>query len=172
MCTMPPAFVIPHSFSTLYRCSLTTVAQSKPYHEKPFNQRLLQPQGELYPIQTIINHCSRDQLLQFPMSFHETINKQWVSCPRNFKHTQFSRERWTWRDSNSQLHTLKASAVPIELTWLPLMAWSPMVFCWVYCIIFIPWIQSSFQLWTLLKSLIITCIPLIYYSWYKECRKQ
>ena len=28
-------FVIPHSLSTLYRCSLTTVAQDKPYHEKP-----------------------------------------------------------------------------------------------------------------------------------------
>ena len=29
------------------------------------NQGLLQPQGELYPIQTIINHPSRDQLLEF-----------------------------------------------------------------------------------------------------------
>ena len=30
-----PCFVIPRSLSTLYRCSLTTVAQDKPYHEKP-----------------------------------------------------------------------------------------------------------------------------------------
>ena len=29
-------FVIPRGLSTLYRCSLTTVAQDKPYHEKPF----------------------------------------------------------------------------------------------------------------------------------------
>ena len=28
-----PNFVIPRSFSTLYKCSLTTVAQHKPYHE-------------------------------------------------------------------------------------------------------------------------------------------
>ena len=32
---MPPAFVIPRGLSTLYRCLLTTVAQDKPYHEKP-----------------------------------------------------------------------------------------------------------------------------------------
>ena len=41
---MPPCFVIPLGLSTLYRCSLTTVAQDKPYHEKPlirdcFNQK-------------------------------------------------------------------------------------------------------------------------------------
>ena len=30
-----PCFVIPRGLSTLYRCSLTTVAQDKPYHEKP-----------------------------------------------------------------------------------------------------------------------------------------
>ena len=35
-CTMPPDFVIPHGLSTLYRCSLTTLAQYKPYREKPF----------------------------------------------------------------------------------------------------------------------------------------
>ena len=37
-----PCFVIPRGLSTLYRCSLTTVAQSKPYHVKTFNQGLLQ----------------------------------------------------------------------------------------------------------------------------------
>ena len=34
-CTLPPDFVIPRSLSTLYRCLLTTLAQDKPYHEKP-----------------------------------------------------------------------------------------------------------------------------------------
>ena len=35
-CTYAPCFVIPHGLSTLYRCSLTNVAQDKPYHEKLF----------------------------------------------------------------------------------------------------------------------------------------
>ena len=34
-CTMPPDFVIPCNLSTLYRCSLTTLAQDKPYHDIP-----------------------------------------------------------------------------------------------------------------------------------------
>ena len=33
------------------------------------DQELLQPQGELYPSQTIINHRSQNQLLEFGMSF-------------------------------------------------------------------------------------------------------
>ena len=37
------------------------------------NHGLLQPQGELYPIQTIFNHRRRDQLLEFRTSFYETI---------------------------------------------------------------------------------------------------
>ena len=37
------------------------------------NQGLLQPQGELYPTQTIFNHRSLDQLLEFRTSFYETI---------------------------------------------------------------------------------------------------
>ena len=63
--TIPPT-VIPRGFDTLYRCSLTTVAQDKPYHPwKTIKQGLLQPQGELYPIPTIFNHRSQDQLLEF-----------------------------------------------------------------------------------------------------------
>ena len=34
-CTMPPDFTIPRGLSTLYRCSLTTLAQDKSYHEIP-----------------------------------------------------------------------------------------------------------------------------------------
>ena len=81
------------------------------------NQGLLQPQGELYPIQTIYNPRSRDQLLEFRTSFYETISSEFL-VQGNFKHTQFSREHWNWRDSNSQPLTPKVSAVSIELTWL------------------------------------------------------
>ena len=81
------------------------------------NQGLLQPQGELYPIQTIFNHRSQDQLLEFRTSFYKTISSEFL-VQGNFKHTQFSREHWHWRDSNSQPLAPKASAVSIELTWL------------------------------------------------------
>ena len=111
-----PLLCIPHGLSTLYRYSLTTVAQSKPYHQKPFNQGLLHPQGALYRIQTIINQRSQDQLLEFRTSFHKTISSEFL-VQGNFKHTQFSREYWTWQDSNSQPHAPKARAVSIELTW-------------------------------------------------------
>ena len=57
------------------------------------HQELLQPQGELYPIQTTFNHRSRDQLLEFRTSFYETISSEFL-VQRNFKHTQFSWEHW------------------------------------------------------------------------------
>ena len=78
---------------------------------------LLQPQGELYPIQTIFNHRSRDQLLEIRTIFYETIISEFL-VQGNFKHTQFSREHWDWLDSNTQPLAPKASAVSIELTWL------------------------------------------------------
>ena len=81
------------------------------------NQGLLQPQGELYPIQTIFNHRSRDQLLEFRTSFYETISSE-LFVQGNFKPTQFSWEHWNWRDSNSQPLSPKASTLSIELTWL------------------------------------------------------
>ena len=80
-------------------------------------QGLLQPQGELYPIQTIFNHRSRDQLLEFRTSFYETISSEFL-VQGNFKHTQFLREHWNWRDSNTQPLAPKASTISIELTWL------------------------------------------------------
>ena len=88
------------------------------------NQGLLQPQGELYPIQTTFNHRSWDQLLEFCTSFYETISSEFL-VQGNFKHTQFSRVHWYWRDSNSQPLAPKASAVSIELTWL--------LKCWHEC---------------------------------------
>ena len=82
------------------------------------NRGLLQPQGVLYPIQTIFNHHSWDQLLEFRTSFYETISSEFL-VQENFKHTQFSREHWYWRDSNLQQLASKANTVSIELTWLP-----------------------------------------------------
>ena len=81
------------------------------------NQGLLQPQGELYPTQTIFNHRSWDQLLEFRTSFYETISSE-LLVQGNFKHTQFSREDWYWRDSNSQPLASKANTVSFEPTWL------------------------------------------------------
>ena len=43
------------------------------------NQGLLQPQGELYPIHTIFNHRSQDQLFEFRTSFYETISNFFLS---------------------------------------------------------------------------------------------
>ena len=80
------------------------------------NQGLLQPQGELYPIQTILNHRSQDQLPEFRMSFYETISSEFL-VQRTFKHTQFSREHWYWRESNWQPLAPKANTVSIELAW-------------------------------------------------------
>ena len=87
------------------------------------NQGLLQPQGELYPIQTTFNHRSRDQLLKFCTSFYETISSEFL-VQGNFKHTQFSWEYWYWRDSISQPLAPKASTVLIKLTWLPQWKWA------------------------------------------------
>ena len=102
------------------------------------NQGLLQPQGELYPIQTIFNHRSRDQLLKFCTSFYETISSEF-RVQGNFKHTQFSREHWNWPDSNSQPLAPKMSAVSIELNWL---FWQYLNCCctpFIYFYSFKPW---------------------------------
>ena len=79
-------------------------------------QGLLQPQGELYPNQSIFNHHSWDQLLEFRTSFYATISRE-LLVQGDFKHTQFSRKQWYWRDSNSQPLALKVSPVSTELTW-------------------------------------------------------
>ena len=68
-----PEFVNPCGLSTLYRCLPTTMEQDIPFHEIPFNQGLLQLQGELYPSQPIFNHRSQDQLLEFCASFYRQL---------------------------------------------------------------------------------------------------
>ena len=50
-----------------------------PRHTVPrdtINQGLLQPQGELYPIETIFNHRIQDQLLEFCTSLYKTISSE------------------------------------------------------------------------------------------------
>ena len=92
-CTMPPDFVIPCNLSTLYRCSLTTLAQDKPYPEKP----LIRDCCNLYPIQDIFNHRSQDQLLQFRTSFYKTISSEFQGNfkPLNFQECIYTDRTWT-----------------------------------------------------------------------------
>ena len=96
---------------------------------RTINQGLLQPQGELYHIQTIFNHRSRDQLLEFRTSFYETVSSEFL-VQGNFKHTQLSQERWYWRDSNLQPLTPNTSAVSIELD---LTSEGTLIFFYVQC---------------------------------------
>ena len=55
-------------------------------------------------------------------ALHKPSRRAILGSPGFFKrqalYTQFSREHWYWRNSNSQPLAPKASAVPIELTWL------------------------------------------------------
>ena len=118
-CTMPPTGLLCNSTQPQHTLQMFAdhcgPRQTIPW--ETINQGLLQPQGEMYPIQTIFNHCSRDQLLQFCTSFYETIFSEFL-VQGNFKHSHFSQEHWYWRDSNSQPLTPKASTESIELTWL------------------------------------------------------
>ena len=80
-----------YSFANVYGFARSRPTWDKPYHEKPLNtaiQGLLQPQGELYPIQTILNHRTRNQLLEFHTNFYEIIGSDFL-VQGNFKHIQF-----------------------------------------------------------------------------------
>ena len=91
-----PLLCILHGLSTLYRCSLTTVDQIRPYHEKPFKLSHEKPYS---------HHNQPSQPGSAPRVSYEfpRDNKQWVLCPREFKHTKFSREHWTWRNRTRNL---------------------------------------------------------------------
>ena len=106
-----------HLLKNRYRHSLTAVAQRQTIPWETINQGVLQPHWKLYHIQTIINYRSRDQLLKFRTSFHETISSEFF-FQKTFKQTQFSQEHWNWRYSNSQPNATKTSAISIELTLL------------------------------------------------------
>ena len=96
---------------------MTTVALDKPYHKKPLNRDWCNHKGSCTLLQTIINHRSRGQLLQFRPSFYQKISCEFL-VQGNFKYTHYLREYWHWRNSKSQPQAPKASAVSIELIWL------------------------------------------------------
>ena len=106
-------FVIPWGLSTLYRCSLTTVAQEKPYPEKPSsrdccNHKWCRTWTLYRPLSTIAATISFWSFVRVSIQ----DNYQWIPCPREFQaHSIFM-------NSNSQPLATKASAVSIELTWL------------------------------------------------------
>ena len=84
---MPPDYVIPQGLSTLCKCSLTTLAQDKPYQEIPLIRDCCNHTGSC----AIFNHRSRDQLLEFRTSFYETISNEFF-YPREFQaHSIFTR---------------------------------------------------------------------------------
>ena len=95
-----PDFVIPCGLSTLYRCSLTTVTQDKSYHEKPLIMDYCNHKESctlVSPYSTITASISSVSFIWF----YETISSEFL-VQGKFKHTQFSREQWNWRDLNSQ----------------------------------------------------------------------
>ena len=65
-----PEFVIPHGLTLQMFANHCSLRQTISLETS--NQRLLQPQGDLYPIQTKPNHRSQDQLLEFRTSFFKT----------------------------------------------------------------------------------------------------
>ena len=101
-----PCFAIPCGLGTRYICLLTTCGPKTNHNMTNHYQGLLQPQGELHPIQTIFNHCSQGQLLEFCSSFSRQLALSSLS-KGNFKHTQFSWNHWNWWDSNLQPHAPK-----------------------------------------------------------------
>ena len=79
----------PRGCSTLYKCSLTTMAQDKQYHEKTLIRDRCNHKGSCTLFKTILTIAAG--MIQYLRD-----NWQWVSCPKEFKHTQFSREQWYW----------------------------------------------------------------------------
>ena len=98
--TMPSDFVIPEGLCILYRCPLTTMAQDKTIPWENINQGLLQPQGELYPIQTILTIAARVSSSSFVRVCTRQLVQR-VPCPREFQAQEHS-QHWDWRDLNSQ----------------------------------------------------------------------
>ena len=101
-CIMPPCFVIPRGLSTLYRCSLTTVAQDKPYHEKPLIRDCFKGRCTLFrPYSTIAAGISSSSFVRVStrqlavsslskgisstLNFHESIGTDGTQT-RNLSH--------------------------------------------------------------------------------------
>ena len=89
-CAMPPDFVIPQGHNTLYRCLLTTLAQDKPYHEKPLIRDCCKHNGSCTLFRPYLTITAR---IEFCMSFCKTISSEFL-VQGNFKHTQFSQKHW------------------------------------------------------------------------------
>ena len=113
------------------------------------NQGLLQPQGELYPFETIFNHCTRDLLFEFRTSFYETISGEFL-IQGNFKHTQFSWNHWNM--TGLELATSRTQSER-RIDWANLTAYSgpfqPLQYMlsvnmsfWHGILIYLPWTST------------------------------
>ena len=119
-----PCFVLPCGPSTLYRCSLTTLAQDKPYHKKPlirdsFNLKVSCRPTLFRPYPSTAAGITSSSFVrvstrQLTVSF---LSKR-ISSTLNF-HERRGHWYWhDWRDSNSQPLAPHASTVSIQLPWL------------------------------------------------------
>ena len=81
-CTTPD-FVIPHGLNTLYRYSLTTMAQDKPYHEKPLLRDCCNHKGSCTLFRSYLTIAARIS----SSSFVQVSTRQLTvsSCPREFQ---------------------------------------------------------------------------------------
>ena len=103
-CTMPPDFRIPCGLSSLYKYSLTSVAQDKPYHKKPLIRDCCNHKGSctlFRPYLTITAWISSSSFVQVSMTklamsslskgisstliFHESIGTDGIGT-RNFSY--------------------------------------------------------------------------------------
>ena len=93
----------PQALSTLYRCSLSTMAQDKPHHEKPSVRDCCTLFG---PYSTVTAGISSSSFVQV-----STRQLAVSSLSKGISSTY-------WQELDSQPHTPKARVVSIELTWL------------------------------------------------------
>ena len=123
--TFPPCFVIPRGLSTLYRCSLTTVAQDKPNHEKSLIRDCFNHKGSCTLFRPYLNvesgissssfvRVSTRQLavsslskgIPSTLNFHESIGTDGTRT-RNLLHPKRAPYRLSLLDcKNKQLHIL------------------------------------------------------------------
>ena len=108
-----PDFVIQCFLSTLYWCSLTTMAQDIPYHGKPLIRDCCNNSGSCTIVRPHLNiaakNISSSCFMQVSM-WHSAVTFQALSI--------FTSTSWYWQDSNSQPLAPQASVTSIEQTWL------------------------------------------------------
>ena len=111
-----PRLVIPRGLSTLTRCSLTTMAQDKPYHEKPLIRDCCNHKGSCTLFRPYLTIAARISSSFVRVSTRQLAGKslsKGISSTLNF-HESIS----TDGTRNSQPLTPKANAISTELTWL------------------------------------------------------